>query len=239
MKAKKRGKIILIEGNDKSGKETQSKDLVKRLMNEGIPAERLSFPDYYTPTGRVVGQCYLGKKGPKEGVLWKGGGNVAWFGDADAVDPRIASMYYAANRLEKLPKIKEIILSGKHLVLDRYVESNMGHQGGKARNSKERERIIEFIRDLEYNKLKLPHPNLTLFLYMPHEIGIIMGTKMKEKKDGHESNPEHLKNAEKAYLYLAKEFGWKVIDCAPLGYPPRTPEDVHEEVYKYVKKILK
>ena len=237
MTARKRGKIILIEGTDRSGKETQTNLLVNRLLEEGIPTTQMSFPRYDTPTGRIVGQCYLGKKGPREGVLWKGG-DIAWFGDANSVDPRVASLYYAADRFMALPEIKEITLSGKNLVLNRYVESNMGHQGGKAKNSKERERRVNFIHDLEYGMFKLPQPNLTMFLFMPYEIGMLLGSKMKEKSDGHESNPEHLKNAEKAYLYLAKRFNWKKIDCAPLGYPPRTPEDIHEEVYKYVKRIL-
>jgi len=58
----KKGKIILIEGTDKSGKQTQSKRLVKRLRRKNIPVETISFPKYKTPTGRIIGQCYFREK---------------------------------------------------------------------------------------------------------------------------------------------------------------------------------
>ena len=122
------GKLIVIEGTDSSGKETQAKKLIERLTMEGIPCETMVFPRYQTPTGRIVGQCYLGKKN-------LGKGDTAWFGDADSLNPEIASLYYAADRMAAKEEILEIINSGTHLVLDRYVESNMAHQGGKEENS--------------------------------------------------------------------------------------------------------
>lgn len=226
----KRGKILLIEGTDRSGKQTQTDLLIDRFNREDIPCQKMSFPRYDTPTGRIVGQCYLGKE--------LGGGDVAWFGDSNSVDPRIASMYYAADRLAAVKEMKKILNSGKNLILDRYIESNMAHQGGKCRDQIQRSKLIQFIIDLEYTTLKLPSPNGIIFLYMPFEIGVQLGEKTKEKADGHESNLEHLKNAEETYVYLARRFNWERVDCAPNGFPPRTPEDIHEEVYSHSRKIL-
>ena len=236
MEVKKRGKIILIEGTDKSGKETQTNLLTKRLIREGIPTQKMHFPRYDTPTGRIIGQCYLGKEGPREGVLWEG--KIGWFKDAHSVEPRIATLYFLADQSDASEEIKKIISSGHNLALDRYLTSSMGHQGGKANTPEEREKIVNFVYNVGYNELGLPKPDITLLLYTPYNIGKKLGEKMSEKPDGHESNPEHLIGAEGCYLYLAKRFGWEVINCAPDGINQREIEDIHEEVYQYVKENL-
>lgn len=229
----KKGKIILIEGTDKSGKETQTTKLVNRLRRNGHGCERMGFPRYDTPTGRIIGQCYLGKEG-------LGKGDVAWFGDADSVDPRIACGYYALDRLAAVPDMKAIINDGRHLILDRYVESNMGHQGGKAKTLAHRKRIIDNIAELEYKHYGLPMPDETIFLYMPWEVGVELGKNSNEIPDGHERNIEHLKRAEETYLWMAKKRLWKKVDCAPDRTLDslRSPEDIHEEVYDYLIRKL-
>ena len=55
------GKIIVIEGTDCSGKETQTRLLEKRLKDLGKKCIRFGFPMYETATGKIVGGCYLGK----------------------------------------------------------------------------------------------------------------------------------------------------------------------------------
>ena len=100
----KKGKLIVIEGTDGSGKKTQTQLLIKRLNLEGIPAEHMSFPRYGTPSGRIIGQCYLGKNGLGEG-------DVAWFEEADKLDPLVASLYYAADRRLATPEIELILES--------------------------------------------------------------------------------------------------------------------------------
>lgn len=229
----KQGKILVMEGTDCSGKETQTKLLLKRLVKDKIPCEKMSFPRYNTPTGRIIGQCYLGKESFGEGDL-------AWFGDANKVNPLIASLYYASDRIAALPDILKIINSGKHLILDRWVESNMGHQAGKERDIKKRIKTINFIHNLEYTLLKLPKPDSVIFLYMPYKIGIELKKNRKGSADGHESNINHLKNAEETYLQLAKKYNWIKINCALNGSinSLRTPEDISDEVYNNIKKMF-
>jgi dTMP kinase len=229
-----KGKLIVIEGTDSSGKETQARNLVKRLSEEGVPCTRINFPRYDTPTGRIIGQCYLGKKN-------LGKGDTAWFGDADSLNPEIASLYYAADRMAAKEEMLNILDSGTNLILDRYVSSNMGHQGGKESNIFSRRKIINFIEKLEYGLLGLPQPEKVIFLFMPFEVGMELRENKNEIADGHESNIEHLKRAEESYLCLAEEKNWEKIECVPDGTIDslRTPEDIGEEVYQKVEKIIK
>ena len=139
-----KGKIIVVEGTDCSGKETQTSLLVQRLRREGRNIERLSFPDYDTPTGRIVGGPYLGKEHIGEGFFPEGAANV---------DPKVAALYYAADRRYSRDKILKLLNDGVDVVLDRYVESNMGHQGGKLFDKEDRLKLYEDLENLEYGFL--------------------------------------------------------------------------------------
>jgi dTMP kinase len=232
---RKKGKIILIEGTDCSGKQTQTELLLKKLNEEGIPCKLMSFPRYNTPTGRIIGQTYLGK----EKDYWKG--DSAWFGEADSLDPKIASLYYAADRKASAEEIYKIINSGCNLILDRYYTSNMAHQGGKIESSQEREEMFEWLRNLELDILKIPKEDIAIFLHMPLEVAqILRRNRTEEKADGHENNAEHLKRAEKTYVELSKLYNWKKISCAPdkTTSSLKTPGEIHEEVYKIVKNYF-
>lgn len=223
-----RGRLIVVEGTDCSGKETQTKLLFERLKKDGFPVSTMSFPQYETPTGRIVGECYLGKSGK------------SWFESPTTLNPRIASLYYAADRLAAKPEIEKTLASGTNLVLNRYVESNMGHQGGKAKTPEERERIVKFISDLEYDLLGLPRPDQVVFLYMPYQIGMELKKGREGIADAHEANPEHLRDAEKSYLWIAKNFEWTKVNCTTDGTLDglRSREDIAEEVYANALQII-
>ncbi|MCW8966331.1 MAG: thymidylate kinase [Candidatus Pacearchaeota archaeon] len=234
----KKGKIILIEGTDGSGKNTQAHLLLVRLNREGIPCKLMSFPRYHTPTGRIVGQSYLGK----EKEYWSG--ESGWFLDADGTDPKIASLYYAADRRAAIKDILKIINSGQNLILDRYYTSNMAHQGGKLETLQEREKMFKWIETLELDLLDIPKEDLTIFLHMPLNVS----AKLREKRenitsevlDAHEENISHIKRAEDTYCQLAKRSNWKTIECAPEGNfeSLKTPGIIHEEVYEIVKNYF-
>ena len=144
-----KGKIIVVEGTDCSGKETQTSLLVQRLRREGRKIERLSFPEYDSPTGRIVGGPYLGKTHIGDGFFPEGAANV---------DPKVAALYYAADRRYNRQKILDLLNDGIDVVIDRYVESNMGHQGGKIFDKDERLKLYEDLANLEYGFLELPKP---------------------------------------------------------------------------------
>lgn len=224
-----KGKIITIEGTDCSGKETQSKMLYNKLLKDGYNIVRESFPMYSTPTGKIVGGHYLGKKCLGEPYFKEG---------ADKVDYKVASCYFAADRRYNYKKIfEELICNGTNIIFDRYVESNMAHQGGKILDINERYKAYQFIHDLEYNLMELKKPDATIFLYMPYEYSLLLRKSRSEKPDQHESNPKHLQCAERAYLELEKIYNFKRVNCIENG-TIRTPKDIHEEVYEKVKKLI-
>ena len=131
-----------------------------KIKKEGRKIERLSFPMYDTPTGKIVGGALLGKQYICDGFFPEGAGNV---------DPKVASLYYAADRKYNIGKINELLDQGVDVILDRYVESNMGCQGGKIFDKEERLRLYQELDDLEYGFLGLPRPDFTIFLYMPSD----------------------------------------------------------------------
>jgi dTMP kinase len=202
----KRGKIIVLEGTDYSGKTTQAKVLVKKFKEEGINVELISFPRYNTPTGRIIGGPYLGKKDFGE----------SWFKEgAENLDPIVSSLYYTADRVYAIKEIKEKINSGTNLILDRYTFANMAHQGGKVDDPIKRKKFYRFIEKLEFELIGLPKPNLGIFLHVSEEVRNKLNKKRKESPDGHEKSHHHLNNSEKAYFELAKMYNWKVINCTP------------------------
>jgi len=218
-------KLIVIGGTDCSGKQTQTELLIEKFKQDNVLVERLSYPMYDTPTGKIVGGSYLGKKYISEGLFEEGAANV---------DPKVAALYYAADRRYNSYKIKELLDSGTNVILDRYVESNMGHQGGKLKTTEERLNMYKWLEDLEYGLLELPRPDITIFLYMPYQYALELKKDRVELPDQHEASEDHLKNAETAYLELAKLYGFKKIDCVKDG-KIRTKEDINEEVYSLLK----
>lgn len=223
-----RGKLITIEGTDCSGKGTQTKLLFERLKSEGFNIEKMGFPMYDTPTGKIVGGPYLGK-----GYICDG-----WFSEGAAnVDPKVAALYFGADRRYNSYKIKEFLENNCNVLLDRYVYSNMGHQGGKLHTAEEREEMYKWLETLEYKLLELPIPDKTFFLYMPYEYALELKKNRPEIPDQHESSEEHLRNAEAAYLELAKLYDFERIDCVE-NCKIRTIEDIHEEVYSRTRKLI-
>ncbi len=225
-----KGRIIVIEGTDCSGKETQTCLLVQALQKQGRKIERLSFPNYDSPTGKIVGGPYLGKQYICSGYFPEG---------AAKVDPKVAALYYAADRRYNRQKIWDLINDGYDVVLDRYVESNMGHQGGKIFDKEERLKLYKDLEHLEYKFLELPKPDLTIFLYMPYKKVAELRAGRKEAADQQESSLLHIRNAEHAYLELAELHGYKTIKCVDKKGKLRDIEDIQKDVYEIVCKELK
>ena len=221
-----KGKIIVIEGTDCSGKETQSRLLEKKLNENGKKCIRFPFPMYDTPTGKIVGGCYLGKPEIGPSFFKEGAVNV---------DPYVTCLYYAADRKYNMPKIEEYLHKGYYVILDRYTTSNLAHQGSKIQNDDDRFNMYQWIDKLEYWLLKLPKPDLTIFLHVPFEYTLEL-RKNRELIDEHEKSEEHLKNAEKAYIELSELYHWNKIECIK-DEKLRSIEDINEEILKIVNEL--
>ena len=124
-----KGKLIVIEGTDCSGKETQSNLLVENLNRLGKKTEKYCFPRYTSPTGKIIAGPYLGKPDYGEGYFKEGASNV---------DPKVASLYFAADRKYNIHEIQEKLDKGINVVVDRYIDSNLAHQASKISSEKER-----------------------------------------------------------------------------------------------------
>lgn len=221
------GKFIVIEGTDCSGKETQSKLLVEKLNNMGYKAIRVTYPNYDSPTGKIVGGPYLGKK--EIGDCWFPEGAVN-------LDPKVASLYYAADRKYNERDILKYLEDDYFVICDRYVSSNMAHQGSKIKNDEDRFHMYEWIDKLEFWLLSLPKPDKTIFLHVPYTYAVEL-KKNRESLDQHETNEEHLKNSEIAYIELSELYNWKNINCIK-DDNIRSIEDINNEILKCIEEYL-
>ena len=223
----KKGKLIAIEGTDCSGKETQTTLLIQKLRSQGIGVQNFSFPNYNSPTGKIIGGPYLGKENFSECYFEEGSVNV---------DPKVAALYYAADRRYNLKTINEFLDDGYDLIIDRYVESNMAHQGCKISNKEERFKLYKWFATLEYDLLELPRPNLTILLHMPYKKTMEL-KREKADNDNYNNVLNYYKNSEDAYLELAKMNNHKVISCVK-DDKLRDILEIHEEIYNIVKSVL-
>ena len=218
-----RGKIIVIEGTDCSGKETQTKKLEEKLKEKGIKCKRFDFPMYNTPTGKIIGGCYLGNKEIGECIFEEG---------PLGVDPEVVCLYYAADRKYNMPKIMKYLEKGYFVILDRYTTSNLAHQGSKIKDKDERFRMYQWIDKLEYWLLQLPKPDKTIYLHMPYQMSLEL-SKNRKNLDEHEKSVEHLKQAEEAYIELSELYNWDKIECM-VNNKLKSIEEINEEILKII-----
>lgn len=225
-----RGKLIVIEGTDCSGKETQTNLLIKILENNDIPVTKFSFPNYESPTGKIIAGPYLGK--PYVSNSWFKEGPVN-------VDAKVASLYYAADRKYNLKEITKALDYGINVVLDRYAYSNMAHQGGKLETKEERNQLYTWIEKLEFDLLELPKADIRVFLHMPYEGAVILKKgRSIDNLDEHEKDEKHLKRAEEAYFEIADRFDFYIIECMDNERIKRIDE-IQEELSNYVLNEIK
>lgn len=218
-----KGKFIVIEGTDCSGKETQSKLIEKKLKELGYKCIHLAFPMYDTPTGKVVGDCYLGRNG--KGFFDEGATNV---------DPYIAALYYAADRKYNINKIIDSYNDGYYIILDRYTTSNMAHQGSKILDKDERFYMYQWIDKLEFWLLGLPKPDKTIFLHMPYKYSLEL-KKERNSLDEHEKDEDYLKRSEAAYIELSELYGWDRVECVDYDDRLKSPEEINDEIMKILE----
>ena len=221
-------KLIVIEGGDASGKETQTALLCDRLRRCGRKVERLTFPDYESPSSALV-KMYLGGD----------------FGsDPGKVNPYAASLFYAVDRFAShAVKWGALMDTDAVIVADRYVTSNIIYQAAKFEDEDEKRGFIRWVEDIEYNRLGLPRPDEVLFLNMEPEAAARLMASRKNKitdgdeKDIHESDAAYLKKAYDNACFAARISGWTEVKCSENG-APRTIEDIHENIVDILKRVF-
>lgn len=214
--------LVVIEGVDGSGKQTQTQLLYNKLIKTHN-VRLLTFPVYDSESSALV-KMYLGGK----------------FGEkADDVNAYAASSFYAVDRIGSyLSDWAENYKSGDIILCDRYTTSNAVHQAAKLSGS-DKDEYLDWLFDFEYRLLGLPKPDKVVFLNVPVKVSEkLMQSRNnkitgKTEKDIHEKDSKYLKNSYENAIYVAKKCGWTIVDCVKDG-KLRSAENIGEEIYKLV-----
>ncbi|MFA6258839.1 MAG: hypothetical protein WCX79_04050, partial [Candidatus Paceibacterota bacterium] len=202
------------------------------LKKEGKKVKVLDFPEYYKNFfGAFIGHCLS-----EQYYNWT------------KIHPKIASIAYAADRWESSENIRKWLKEGYIVLSNRYVSANQIHQGGKIKSAKKRANFIKWLDEMEYGVFKIPKPDKVIYLSVPLKtiLKLIKERNGKtnraytgKKKDIVEGDVDYLANSAKSALWLSKtQKNWVKIDCVTNDILD-IPKNIHERVYKEIKKILK
>lgn len=218
-----KGEFIVFEGIDGAGKSTQTKLLLNYFKRIKRKAVFIHFPQYQTKSGGLIENYLQGKYGK--------------------IGSYQASVFYAADRFDGGLRIKKWLKEGYIVIADRYFASNIGHQGGKIKAKKEREKFFYWLYDFEYKLFEIPKPTISFLLRMPPTVAQKLKMELVKKKGGkldiHEKDLVHLKNAERAYLHATKIFpkDFRIIESMK-DKKLRPPNDIHKEILEQIQKLL-
>ncbi|EHQ90162.1 dTMP kinase [Desulfosporosinus youngiae] len=222
-----KGKLIVIEAGDGSGKATQTQLLFDKLASSNYRVKKVEFPDYQSDSSALI-KMYL---------------NGEFGGDPNDVNPYAASTFYAADRYASYKRVWEgFYQSGGIILADRYTTSNMVHQAAKITNLVEREDYLKWLWDLEFVKFRLPVPDCVIFLDMHPEFSQILMSNRSNKfgdpeKDIHERNYDYLLQSYNTATQIKEAYGWTMINCVRNG-ELKSKEEIHEEIYEIVKNLI-
>lgn len=204
-------KFVVVDGIDGVGKATQVRLMARKLRRLGYKVKTIDFPGYTRNFfGKMIRRYLDGE-----------------FGSASEVDPHLVSTWYASDRLEDKDKINKWLSEGYVVIADRYASSNAIHQGGKIKSKKKRAEFLKWLDEMEFKTYKIPRPDAIIFLDMPIEFSkeLLKGraTKKKKahlkiKKDIHESDEQHLRDARESAIDIVKKSNkWININCVEDG----------------------
>ncbi len=199
-----KGKLIVIEGVDGSGKSTQARLVAEALAKAGKKVKLINYPTYTRSSALI--EMYL------EGRF---GENV------DDVNAFAASTFFAVDRCaDYLENWRRDFEDGALIISSRYTTSNEVHQAVKLPRD-ERDTYIEWLEDLEYNKIGIPRPDAVYFLDMsPVYSQKLISHRYDEnggKRDIHEKDSAYLMHCYETACEVSQKLGWKKVDCVENG----------------------
>lgn len=221
--ANSKGKLVVIEGLDGSGKETQTNLLRASLLESGTDIRSLSFPIYDSASSAPVRMYLAGRFGERP----------------EDVSAYAASTFYAVDRYASFKSDWQPFYEAGGLVLaDRYTTSNAVHQCSKLPRNKWDE-YLDWLVDFEHCLLEIPAPDLVIYLSIDAEVSQrLVERRCREQgksKDIHEADVAYMARCREAAEYCARRWNWKRVDCAPCG-KLRSVADIHEEILTLVLK---
>lgn len=227
--SKTKGFFIVIEGSDGSGKTEQFKKLKKKLEQEKYQVATYDFPQYGKSSAYFVEKYLRGE-----------------YGGMEENQAEKASLFYALDRFDISQQIKKDLKQGKIVLANRYVASNLGHQGAKIDSISKRHQFFTWARNLEYQILGIPKPDLNIILYLSYEMRDKLIAKKDERKylkgkkrDIHEKDLNHLEKSGKVYLEIAKLFpkDFVLVRCVKKNQLLSINE-IHEKIWKVLSNLI-
>ncbi len=225
--------LIVLEGLDGAGKSTQIKLLRDMFAARGVESEYLHFPRFDAPIyGDLIARFLRGE-----------------LGGLDEVNPYLVALIYAGDRAEAAQMLRDWMASGKVVILDRYVYSNIGYQCGKIADQKGRDELSKWILDLEYNHFAIPRPDMSFFLDVPFKFTKKKLEEVREgddrdylngKKDIHESSLDLQQCVRQVYLTAAEQDSTlKIIDCNTAEGEMESPNGIFAKIMGQIEPLLK
>ncbi|NMM84174.1 thymidylate kinase [Rhodococcus sp. SRB_17] len=143
------GILVALEGLDGAGKRTLIGKVVDELRRTGTSIATLDFPRY----GQSIHADLAAE------ALKGAHGDLAASVNAMAV-------LFALDRAGASSQISELLNANDIVLLDRYVASNAAYNAARMHQDVDGE-MVEWVRDVELNRLGLPAPDLQLYLDVP------------------------------------------------------------------------
>ena len=224
--------FIVLEGLDGAGKSTQIRMLRQLFADRGVESEYVHFPRFDSPVyGQLIARFLRGE-----------------FGGVQEDDPYLVALIFAGDRADAAPQIRQWFAEGKAVVLDRYVYSNVGFQCAKLPAGEERDRLADWIVNLEFGHNALPRPDLSLFLDVPFAF---TERKLSEVREGddrdylqggqdiHEASLQLQQDVRSVYLAsAAKDPSLRVVDCSDASGAMESPEGIFAKIRAELTPIL-
>lgn len=224
--------FIVLEGLDGAGKSTQIQKLRTLFAQRGVESEYVHFPRFDAPVyGELIARFLRGE-----------------FGEADRVDPYLVALIFAGDRAEAGPQIRQWLAEGKVVILDRFVYSNVGFQCAKLPAGEQRDRLAQWILDLEFGHNNLPRPDLSLFLDVPFSFTERKLAETREgddreylqgRRDIHEASLDLQQQVRSVYLAAAaKDPSLRVVDCSDTTGAMDSPDGIFAKISAVLAPIL-
>lgn len=176
-----KGKIIVIDGMDAVGKNTQSMLLYKKLKSEGHKVELFSFPNYKDDSSFFIKKFLNGEY-------------------KDINNPYTISLFYAIDRAITFSReIKEKYNQGYIIILDRYYISSVLYQLHNLYEYSEKMIFMQYLGIVEIEGNKLPIPDMTIILYAQPEVSDRLLNKRYNNDDSKRDINENIKTQRQVY----------------------------------------
>ncbi|AVP63108.1 MULTISPECIES: dTMP kinase [Clostridium] len=223
-----RGRLIVIEGSDGSGKATQTKKLYDKLVKQNKKVKKVEFPNYKSESSALIKMYLSGEFGK----------------NPDSVNPYASSTFYAIDRFASYKKDwEEFYLKGGIIIADRYTTSNMIHQAAKIKEVQAKDKFLNWLWDFEFEKFNLPVPDCVIFLDMPPKCSKrLMETRNnkftgEKEKDIHENNYEYLLESYNNSKYISEKYGWNRIECTNED-KIKSIDQINDDIIKVITKYI-